>query len=191
MGTVKFRSVDEIYAAKNAALEKIIQRIQQLDAEDRSIHIPGSSWSVADIAEHLCIVEDSLLRLISTLLKRTEDAGKTTPKIPSFEGSFQSALDRSQTEKYSTRDKFSPTGTKPVSDSLRQLQDLQGQLDGLKSRLQSVDLTYANFPHWIFGPLSLGEWLAFIGLHEERHLAQIETIIASAGFPKLLDKKLQ
>jgi hypothetical protein len=40
-----------------------------------------------------------------------------------------------------------------------------------------------QFPHWVFGPLTLAEWVALIGAHEERHLGQIESILDSPDSP--------
>jgi hypothetical protein len=32
--------------------------------------------------------------------------------------------------------------------------------------------------------MSLGQWFAFIGAHEARHLGQVRIVISSAGFPR-------
>lgn len=36
----------------------------------------------------------------------------------------------------------------------------------------------------VLGDMTLGQWCAFLGAHEERHLGQIRSVIAAAGFPK-------
>lgn len=184
---MNYHSLAELFAAKSAALERLHHRVQGLTSAEASFQPTNGGWSIAEIVEHLSIVEDQLLKLITTLLKKTEEAGRTNPMMLSFEVSLQSILERSQTEKYSTRDKFLPTGKMTVSHSLQMLRDIQTQLHSLQPRLQSVDLTFATFPHWIFGPLNLGQWLAFIGLHEERHLAQIGSILTSPGFAHVAD----
>ncbi len=99
--------------------------------------------------------------------------------------SLQSVIDRSKTEKYQASESALPTGTISVDVSLKNLQDVEDQLDGLRARLESIDLTHAVFPNRFFGPLTLGEWLAFVEVHERRHLGQIESIIASPGFAEL------
>ncbi|MFZ5946774.1 MAG: DinB family protein [Stygiobacter sp.] len=178
-----YHSLAEIYGAKSATLQRLHQHIQGLTSAQASFHPSNGGWSIAEIVEHLSIVESQLLQLITALIKKTEEAGKTDSMILTFEVSLQSIFERIQTEKYSTRDKFLPSGKMTVSDSLQMLRDIQTQLHSLQPRLQSVDLTFATFPHWIFGPLNLGQWFAFIGLHEETHLAQIESILTSPGFP--------
>jgi hypothetical protein len=39
-----------------------------------------------------------------------------------------------------------------------------------------VDAHDARFPHPAWGPLNLYQWLAFVGAHEARHLAQISAL---------------
>jgi hypothetical protein len=99
-----------------------------------------------------------------------------------FEVSLEPHLERSRTEKYATRDKFEPTGNVKAADSLKILQDVQTELQKLRPNLETVDPTLVRFPHWIFGPLDLAQWLAFVGVHEERHLGQISAILASPEF---------
>ncbi len=41
-----------------------------------------------------------------------------------------------------------------------------------------------TFPHPVFGPLSIKEWLAFHRLHAMDHIQQIERIKMDAGYPK-------
>jgi hypothetical protein len=177
-----YHTLEEIYAAKSLALQNLHQHIQDLTSDQTDFHPLSGGWSIAEIAEHLSIVEGQLLQLIATLLKKSEEAGRThSPMLP-FAISLQSIVEKSQTEKYTTRDKFLPTGKTTISDSLRLLRDFQTQLYDLKPRLQSIDLTFVTFPHWTFGPLNLGQWLAFIGFHEERHLVQIQSILLSREF---------
>jgi hypothetical protein len=128
------------------------------------------------------MVESQLLSLISSLLKKAEEAGGMSPGNSSYEVSLEQHLERSRREKYTTRDKYQPTGTKEASDSLNMLRSLEREFQNLRPRLQLVNPTLTRFPHWIFGPLDLAQWLAFIGLHEERHLTQIKAIIVSPEF---------
>jgi len=179
-----YHSLEEIYAAKTAALQRITQHIMPLTPVQVHFHPPDGGWSIAEIVEHVSIVESQLLQLITSLLKKTEEASRTGDMRSPFEVSLQSIFERVHNEKTRTRDKFLPTGTITVSNSLQALRDIQSELYTLQPRLQSADLSLASFPHWIFGPLTLGQWLAFMGLHEERHLGQIKSIVTLPDFPK-------
>jgi uncharacterized damage-inducible protein DinB len=177
------RELGAVFATKTGAFEKLEGDLRGMSAAQAQYRPPEGAWSVAGVVEHLALVEGQLVQLIATLLKRTEDAGKKAPAGSTFEITVEPFLERSRREKYVTRDKFSPTGKMSMPDALKTLREAHSSLQNLRPRLEQSDLSFATFPHWIFGPLTLGQWLAFIGLHEERHLAQIESIIASPAFP--------
>ena len=181
---VIFHSVTEILESKRLSLEKIRQDIQGLTILQATFHPVQGGWSIAEIAEHLCLVEGQMLKLIPLLLKKTEDAGKSVQRNSPLEVSLQSQEEKSLTEKYVTRDATVPTGKKLISESIQILQDYQNQMLSLQARLESIDLAFAEYAHWIFGSLNLGQWLAFISLHEERHCRQIESILNSPEIPQ-------
>jgi uncharacterized damage-inducible protein DinB len=183
-----YRSLEEIFAAKEQAITNILERTAALNRAQASFRPAGSGWSIENILEHLALVEGPLVRLITTLTDKAAAATGPNPPVHLFEVSLEPYLERSRTEKYVTRDKFEPTGNASTADSLIVLQDVHRELLNLRSRLQSVDPTLVRFPHWIFGPLDLAQWLAFVGVHEERHLGQINAILASSEF-KLIETK--
>ena len=49
--------------------------------------------------------------------------------------------------------------------------------------LQKSDKLDASFPHPLFGPLNLKEWLAFQRIHSMDHIQQIDKIKADLGYP--------
>jgi hypothetical protein len=75
-----------------------------------------------------------------------------------------------------TREKYEPTGTVELPESLRLLRHAHQQLELLKPRLEAIDPAAVSFPHWVFGPLTLGQWLLFMGYHIQRHHDQIVSI---------------
>lgn len=180
-----YRSLAEIFAAKKAALQELDRLTGSLSAAQARLHPSNGGWSIAEILEHLSLVESQLLLLVTSLLRKAEARTRSDSSVPSYEISLEPHLERSRKEKFRTRENFVPIGNKKASDSLELLRSLENKFLDLRPRLELVDHTIARFPHWLFGPLSLGQWLAFIGLHEERHLAQIESIIASPEFKQL------
>ena len=58
----------------------------------------------------------------------------------------------------------------------------RAELHGLRPKLEAIDLSGMTYPHPAFGPLNLYQWLALIGMHEDRHLRQVESIMSSQQF---------
>jgi uncharacterized damage-inducible protein DinB len=183
-----YRDLTEILAVKERALAGIEEYTRSLSIAELRFQPMSGRWSIENTLEHLALVEGPLIRLITTLTEKAAAATGPNPPLHSFEVSLEPYLERSRTEKYVTRDKFAPTGTVKAADSLNVLRNVHAELLNLRPRIQSVDPTLVRFPHWIFGPLDLAQWLAFVGVHEERHLGQIHAIIASTEF-KLIKKK--
>jgi uncharacterized damage-inducible protein DinB len=180
-----YRDLSEIFAAKERSLAELKRLARDLSSAQLIFKPRSERWSVENNLEHLAIVEGSMVKLIVTLTDKAASA--TGPNLPmhSFEVSLEPHLERSRTEKYVTREKFDPTGNVKAADSLKVLQGVQTELLTLRPRLETVDPTLVRFPHWIFGPLDLAQWLAFVGVHEERHLGQIHAIMASSEFKRI------
>lgn len=177
-----YADLSEIFAAKERAFAELERLARDLSAVQLSFKPASGGWSVENTLEHLALVEAPLVRLITTLTDKAAAAtGPNTP-VHSFEVSLEPHLERSQTEKYVTRDSYNPMGNITVADSLIVLLRVQTELLNLRPRLEAIDPTLVRFPHWIFGPLDLAQWLAFVGVHEERHLGQINDILASPEF---------
>jgi hypothetical protein len=181
---VIYSSLDEIFETKARVLEMIDQQTRNLTPSQATLRPLNGGWTVAENVEHLCIVEGQLLPLITALVSKAEGTGSVPSKTP-LEIPVESFLERARKEKYVTRPRFAATGRAGLSDSLETLGGLQKQLFDLKPRLKTVDLASVSFPHYIFGPFTLGQWLAFIGHHEERHLEQMKAIMVSEQFTSL------
>ena len=180
-----YRDLNEIFASKKSALFGLEQATWGLSDAQRRFTPAGGGWSIDDILEHLAIVEVPLVRLITTLTEKAAAATGPNPPMHSFEVSLEPHLQRSQTEKYVTRENYNPRGGQPAAASLSALRQVQNELLKLRPRLETVDTTLVRFPHWIFGPLDLAQWLAFVGMHEDRHLEQMRAIVASTEFKSI------
>ena len=181
-GALTYRDLAEILAVKQRSLAGIEACTRGLGVGQLGFRTGKGGWSIENVLEHLALVEGPLVRLITTLTEKAEAATGSNPPAHSFEVSLEPHLQQSKSEKYVTRDKFEPPGKMNAAESLTVLHQVQDELLSLRPRLQLVDPTLARFPHWIFGPLDLAQWLAFVGVHEERHLGQIHAIIASPDF---------
>jgi uncharacterized damage-inducible protein DinB len=179
----KYQNLEDLFAAKQAALQRLDSLLRSLDDSILRRRPSDGAWSIREIIEHVSLVETSLQQLIHSLLKK---AGQP-PAQPPQSSPFRISLDfiAAGSARIKTAEKFEPPGLASVSESMATLHEIQSDLAGLKATLMGVDLTAVSFPHWIFGRLNLGQWLAFIVFHEERHLAQIETLLASPEFGRL------
>lgn len=176
-----YTSVAEIYEAIDKTREQFYRRVEELSDEQAGARPGPEAWSVAEIAEHLALIERSVLRLMKGVLAQIEAAGGqgdgTAATMKPF--SLEHHVERSRTEKYVAPEMARPKGEAPLTDSLARLRRTREELHALRPRIEAADLNAVSYPHPAFGPLNVYEWLAFIGIHEARHLRQAEAMLSA------------
>lgn len=175
-----YHSVAEIYEALEDTRERLRRTLEGLDAEAETFRDAPERWTIAEIVEHLSIVEGGVARLASKVLDKVEsEGGAAAPAGGGLRSplvDFGAVAERAAREKYAAPEKAVPKGGVAVADSLARLRESSDTLRALRPRMETLDLTAARFPHPAFGPLDLYQWLAVLSLHEERHRRQIEAL---------------
>ena len=146
-------------------------------SEERQGYIPAPDrWSVAELVEHLSIVEGNVAGLLGKLLGKAEESGAGAAAAGDFDPvSIEEFVERTRGVKLEAPERIRPTGLS-LADSLARLRDSRAALQALRPRVERADGRALRFPHPVWGPLDLYQWLLFVGAHEDRHLAQIEAL---------------
>lgn len=179
-----YHSVAEIYDSIDETRARLRERVSQLSAVQENFRPASGGWSVAEIVEHLAILEERLLGLMNVMVSKVE---KTGPQDGGAGFQFKPVTleqfaERSRREKYTAPETAQPQGGVSINDSLERMLKSRATLHELRPRLEANDLSAARYPHPAFGPLDLYQWLVMIGFHEERHLRQIEALLASPEY---------
>jgi hypothetical protein len=116
--------------------------------------------------------------LFIVMLKKIESAAEPGAPPPPMQPFSLDEFAAQARQKFNAPDEVRPRGGGTLSAALMQLRASRAALNALQPRFESVDGARATYPHPAFGPLNLYQWLAFIGAHEARHLAQIERVLA-------------
>ena len=178
-----YHSVAEILEMIDQAHQHVYERVQGLSEAQLTFHPPGGAWTIAQIVEHLGIVAGQFLRLTNKLLKQAEEIGaKASPdlQIPPV---VLDASAASRERKLPAPESALPQGNVSVAESVEKIRQAHAGLLALQPRLEATDLSQVSLPHFAFGQLNPYQWLVLSGVHEERHLQQIEEVMASPGFP--------
>lgn len=175
-----FHELDELYADKEGVLGAIERTVGPLSPVQLAYRPDADSWSVAEIVEHLAIVEPNIMKVVSSLSLKAA----ASPGAGPFHVALDDGIRTRTTGKIKTRPESAPTGKVPAAESLKALRVIQADLVALRPRLEVLDVSSVVFPHRALGDMTLGQWCAFIAAHEARHLVQIQSVISSAGFPR-------
>ena len=176
-----YTSVPQIFETIDETRERIYKQAEGLNDEQLNARLNAGAWSVAEIIEHLTLIEGRLLGMMKIMLKKAEGAsarvGAAPVEMKPF--SLEQFVERARAEKYTAPDSAHPSGKEKLADLLTKMRQTREELRSLSPRIEATDLSSVVYPHPVFGPLNFYQWLAFIGIHEERHLAQIEKVLAS------------
>jgi uncharacterized damage-inducible protein DinB len=179
-----YTSVADIYKEIGETRRRLVERVESLPEERLTARAAEGAWSVAEIVEHLSITERKLLGVMTRMVGGAEAGqqplgdGGPAPFKPF---SLDDYIARAKTQKFEAPEFIRPTGTAPVADSLARLNESRAELEALRPGFERADLSDKLYPHPAFGPLNAYQWLAFIGIHEARHLGQIERMLKDNG----------
>lgn len=180
--TIICHSVDDIYAFVDQARRRLEQRVSDLTPMQQRFKTSPEKWSVAEVVEHLALIEEKLSGMIAMLIKRAAEAQNHYPTV--FAPVSLDRFGGLVTERVEAPQMMRPSGLASIHASLAKLRDSRTTLVKLRPEIEMHDLAATAFPHPLFGALNVYEWLLFIGLHEERHRKQIEHVIRARDFPK-------
>lgn len=154
--------------------ERLLKEISRLSDNELNWKPSDSTWSIAQVVEHIAKAEDSIARVIQTGF--TQPATHDPQDLPLHE----KIPDR--TTKIQAPERLEPS-QEPHSHA--QLVALLAQsharaLAILDQVTETTDLakTSPPHPHVVFGRLSTEQWIDTLPLHELRHIGQIEELKA-------------
>jgi hypothetical protein len=150
------------------------ERLRQRAAPNR--------WSVAEVLEHLRLVESGVARLVSKRVGQAKEAGlrredSSESVMPSFDrhaASLESAVLESPVP-------VRPRADVDVDEALEGLANSRVALRAAVITADGYALGDIKHTHPILGELDLYQWLIFLGHHEARHRRQIERTINSSS----------
>lgn len=149
---------------------QLFDTISGLTDEQLNKHPEEGRWSIAQVMDHLYLMERAITKGIADTL--AADVSKKAAVKP-----IHLAVDRSLKVE-------APAYLEPSSEFLT-LESMTEKLTQSRELLSEVtihaeeeDLVNKSFPHPIFSNLSLKQWIPFVGIHELRHIEQIEELKA-------------
>ncbi|MEO8573455.1 MAG: DinB family protein [Pyrinomonadaceae bacterium] len=175
---MKYESIEQIYDGNNKIRARLKELVSPLTDEQTSTRPDGEKWTVAQIVEHIAMVDGSAMRICAKLLKKAQESGKTSDGKVVISDNFLQKGSEISTMKVEAPEVVHPNAGQSIPDSLATLDETSGQLEHMRELFESVDGTELKFPHPFFGEISAQEWLALKGGHEMRHIRQIKNVLA-------------
>jgi hypothetical protein len=125
---------------------------------------PGKEWSAKEVAAHFLDVTGGVNVQIAKL------TGGSLSSLEVDEGALEAA------------GKAPPPET--VSEMRERLDTTFREIVALTRSLEGNENLDKQFPHPMFGQLTITEWIAFQRIHSMDHMQQIDKNKADAGYPR-------
>ncbi|MGC2238732.1 MAG: DinB family protein [Pyrinomonadaceae bacterium] len=178
---MNYQNISEIYDANAKIREKLKETVSGLTEEQANFLPEGEKWSVANLVEHISMVENGIARISAKLLGEAQTKGEKTNGEAKISEEFLQKASWGRTQKFEAPERVHPSGKLTIAESLAKLDENRLKLEELRPLFESVECSDFKFPHPAFGDMSAHEWLALIGGHELRHMQQIKKILSQIG----------
>lgn len=159
----------------DAVHEKLLQTVTPLDSKIFSQRPSENEWSVAEIVQHLSLVEDRVTKELEAAIARQ----------PQRVGFFRRLIPISVVSSRLLRLK-APKAVNPVvvPDKDIAIQELDHARSKLKALCDAHDVSrFRNliFKHPFLGDIDGVATISFVGYHEHRHYKQIREVLKRIG----------
>jgi hypothetical protein len=168
--------IAELMAELDAAREELRALVASLPADVLTMTRGDDNWSIAQILEHLAMVEDGSGRLFSKMLKDAEASGEResdSSSVLSLNDRFRIATSE---VRFMAPEHIRPTAGLSPAESMARLDASRERLKVAMRRASGLALGNVSMPHPAFGPFSAYQWLLSTAQHERRHMRQIRRL---------------
>lgn len=180
-------SAEQAVTLLEAARADLRTAVDAVPVAVRQLRPSFDAWSVAEVLEHLAMVEAGIARLLVSLAARAAQAPEIPVERRKRAPDLMSVLDRSQ--RVTSYAPAVPSGRLDWKTALDQLERARANLLDTIATVQHLPLERVSFAHFLLGDLDGHEWIEFVARHEQRHTAQLREIAtqlaaADAGGPR-------
>lgn len=159
---------------------ELLQSFQGVSGDRLCRRATPDGWSVAEILDHLRMVESGIARIITKRVGQAKEAGigeeTSTESVMSSFDRYSAAL---ETMVLKSPETVKPRPDIDINEALEGLESSREALRGAAVLASGVPLGEIKHSHVILGELDLYQWLIFLGQHEGRHRKQIERTLKS------------
>lgn len=178
---MKYQSINDIYSENARIREKLKQTVGSLTAEQADRRAEDGKWSVAEIVEHISLVDEGTAKICAKLLQKAKSDGRAADGAVNLPETFLQKSAEIAHMKVEAPEFVRPASSRTIAESLARMDENQESIDEIRPLFELFDGTAHKFPHPFFGDISAHEWLALRGGHEARHIKQIEKTLADSG----------
>ncbi|NDI33274.1 DinB family protein [Chengkuizengella sediminis] len=151
---------------------KLIQSVEDMNNEQINQKRTNDDWNIVQVLHHLYLTEYAIQAGFKHVIQKNKQNPTT---IKSFEIVTNRTIKREAPDNIQPSDQYMSK-----QDILSLLSESRDQLIGILNNIEDHSLlSHLSLSHPFLGRLNLDQYLEFIGIHEQRHIKQIEDLKSS------------
>lgn len=172
--------IQEVVTVLDETRESLKNAIAGIPVEKHSVRPSADRWSVAEVIEHLGIVESRIAQMISEKIGAAREAGlaaetETTPVAPMLD--INAVINRSKP--ITASEASQPRAGLSAEEGMKLLSERRAALQQAVVAADGLALGSIEIPHARLGTLNVYQWLIFLAGHEARHTDQIREVASA------------
>ena len=179
--------LEEVLNYLDAERTALREAVELVPAELRDQQPGPDRWSVAQVLQHLLIIEKRIVTGVSKWVAEAKENG-LGPELESSSvlSSLDLAMIADRTSRRTAPEEVRPKAEMDAASAWTALEQSRQALHNGVLVGDGLALSEVIQPHPVLGPINIYQWLLFVGSHEIRHTAQIREIVGelSAGSSK-------
>ena len=173
----------EIWEENGAARAAVLDETGKLSEAQLAFQPAPRKWSIGEILDHLSLAERSIARVASRVLQQA--AGRGLIGEPGGLEASPHRIDREAFDRPAAApESVLPSPGRPLAALLMGLEESRERLLEVSSRADGRVVGSVTVRHFQLGELHFYQWLALVGAHDSKHLAQIRRIKSHPQFPR-------
>ncbi|MBC7798538.1 MAG: DinB family protein [Pyrinomonadaceae bacterium] len=164
--------------------QKFLNSINGLTAEQWNFKPAPERWSIAEVAEHIGIAEQTILGMVQTKIVKSPGSPEMRAEAKGKDEIILKIIPNRAAGKAQAPEILKPVGKWKTQESL--IKDFNVNRTNTVTYVSNTkDALRDHFaPHPVFKTLDAYQWLLFLAAHSERHTAQIIEVKNDPNFPK-------
>jgi uncharacterized damage-inducible protein DinB len=172
--------IKELVDALDSRRAELARAVNEVPTVARNRRPSEDRWSVAEVLEHLALVEENIASQVRRLVADQRGSGLGAERdSTSLAGTLDLAFVLDRSKKRVTREAMQPRSGIDAAEAWTHLERTRGMTQETLRELDGVALCDVSAPHPSLGPLNGYQWFLFLAAHEGRHAAQIREIMAA------------
>jgi hypothetical protein len=166
--------IQEVLTVLDETRNALKDAIAGIPADKHGVRPSHDRWSIAEVVEHLGIVETRIAQMISEKINSAKDDGlgaETDTTSVARMLDITGVINRSK--RITASEASQPRGGLSTPDGMNVLAERRSALREAVTQADGLALGTVEIPHARLGTLNVYQWLLFLAGHEARHTDQI------------------